>query len=75
MKNAQNKTVHSVEEILEILAFFYEKLYESDITTFTMVEENPNDPILPVTLSELKRKFNKLNKLKKEKLHDQLNIS
>ena len=62
MKNAQNKTVHSVEEILETWASFYEKLYESDRTTFTMFEEDPNDPILPVTLSELKHALNKLKK-------------
>ena len=62
MKNAQNKTVHSVEEILETWASFYEKLYKSDRTTFTMFEEDPNDSIPLVTMSELKHALNKLKK-------------
>ena len=54
----------SVEEILETWASFNEKLYESDRTTFTMFEKDPNDLIIPVTLSELKPALNKLKKRK-----------
>ena len=62
MKDSQNNTVHTVEEILETWASFYEKLYKSDRTTFTKIEEDPNDPIPPVTVAELESAIHKLKK-------------
>ena len=53
MRNKQNVKLISDEEILENWAEFYENLYASTRTTFTRFEEDPNDPIPSVTLSEL----------------------
>ena len=71
MKDSQNNTVYDVEDILETWASFYEKLYKSDRTTFTKFEEDPDDPIPPVTLNELK---NAIHKLKKGKAPDQTQL-
>ena len=62
MKDSQNNTVYTVDEILETWASFYEKLYKSDRTSFTKFEEDPNDPIPPVTPAELKNEIHKLKK-------------
>ena len=64
MRNKQNIKLISDEEILENWAVFYENLYASNRTTFTHFEEDPNDPIPPVTLSEL---YSAIHKLKSGK--------
>lgn len=60
MKDSSGVTLYSEEDILENWAVFYENLYHSNRTTFTALEENMDDPIPLVLISELLKAIEKL---------------